>query len=57
MFDLDRFIADCRHAGAASGSPGVLEAVAKAVATPAAVLKAVGSHNRRPSRSCTDRLK
>lgn len=46
MFDVDRFIADCRHAAAASGSPGVLEAVARAVDTPAAVLKTLGEPQR-----------
>jgi predicted metal-dependent enzyme (double-stranded beta helix superfamily) len=46
MFDADRFIADCRRAGAANGSPGVLEVVAGAVATPAAVIKAVGEPRR-----------
>jgi predicted metal-dependent enzyme (double-stranded beta helix superfamily) len=42
MFDVDRLIAECRGAAAANGSPGVLEVVASAVATPAQVLKALG---------------
>jgi predicted metal-dependent enzyme (double-stranded beta helix superfamily) len=46
MFDVERFIADCRDAAAASGSRGVLEAVARAVATPAEVLKALGEPQR-----------
>lgn len=46
MFDVDGFIADCRGAAAASGSPGVLEAVARAVATPAEVLRALGEPQR-----------
>jgi len=46
MFDVDRFIADCRGAGAANGSPGVLEVVARAVTTPAEVLKALGEPRR-----------
>jgi predicted metal-dependent enzyme (double-stranded beta helix superfamily) len=46
MFDVDRFIADCRRAGAADGSPGVLEVVARAVSTPAEVMKAVGEPRR-----------
>ena len=46
MLDLDRFIAECRGAAAASGSPGVLEVVAKAVATPADVLQILGEPQR-----------
>jgi predicted metal-dependent enzyme (double-stranded beta helix superfamily) len=46
MFDVDRFIADCCGAAAASGSPGVLEAVTRAVANPAEVLKALGEPQR-----------
>src|SRR4029434_8214897 len=46
MLDVDRFIADCRGAAATSGSPGVLEVVAKAVATPAEVLKVLGEPQR-----------
>ncbi len=46
MFDVDRFIADCRGAAAAGGSPGVFEAVARAVATPAEVLEALGEPQR-----------
>ena len=36
--DVDRFVADCRDAAAATGSIGVLEVVAKAVAAPSDVL-------------------
>ena len=46
MFDVDGFIAECRGATAASGSVGVLEVVARAVATPADVLKALGEPQR-----------
>ena len=46
MFDVDRFIADCCGAAASSGVPGVLEAVAKAVASPADVLRALGEPQR-----------
>jgi len=43
MFDLDRFIADCRAAVAEDAShKAVREIVARAVADPAAVLKGVG---------------
>lgn len=46
MFDTERFIADCRRAAATSGSPGVLESVARAVATPAAILGRLGEPRR-----------
>jgi predicted metal-dependent enzyme (double-stranded beta helix superfamily) len=47
MFDMERFIADCRDAAAATtGSRGVLEAVARAVAIPSEVLKALGEPQR-----------
>jgi predicted metal-dependent enzyme (double-stranded beta helix superfamily) len=46
MFDADRFIADCRGAAAASGSPGVLEVVTKAVAIPGEVLNVLGEPQR-----------
>jgi predicted metal-dependent enzyme (double-stranded beta helix superfamily) len=46
MFDPDRFIADCRNAGAASGPSGVLEVVAAAVAAPAEILHALGEPRR-----------
>jgi predicted metal-dependent enzyme (double-stranded beta helix superfamily) len=46
MFDVDRFIAECRGAAAASGLLGVRDAVARAVATPAEVLKAFGEPQR-----------
>ena len=43
MFDLDRFIADCRAAIAEDAShKAVREVVARAVADPAAVLKGIG---------------
>lgn len=44
MFDLDRFIEDCRTAVAGSGddAKAVRETVAKAMSDPAAVLAAVG---------------
>jgi hypothetical protein len=35
MFETDRFIADCRGAGVASGPSGVLEVVSAAVSAPA----------------------
>jgi predicted metal-dependent enzyme (double-stranded beta helix superfamily) len=46
MFDVDRFIADCRSAGAGNGSLGVLEVVAGAVSTPAEVIKTLGEPRR-----------
>jgi predicted metal-dependent enzyme (double-stranded beta helix superfamily) len=47
MFDLDRFIADCRSALAADAShKSVREVVARAVAEPAAVLKTLGEPQR-----------
>lgn len=46
MFDVDRFIADCRSAGAAGGSPSVFEVVAGAISTPAEVLRALGEPRR-----------
>lgn len=43
MFELDRFIADCRAAAAqTSDSAAVREVVARAVSDPAAVIKALG---------------
>jgi hypothetical protein len=57
MFDVDGFIADCRGAAAASGSLGVLEAVARAVATPAEVLKALWEPRRERSKCFTNRPK
>lgn len=43
MFDLDRFIADCRDAVAAEAShKAVREIVARAVADPAAVMRGLG---------------
>jgi len=46
MFDVDRFIAECREANAAQGSPAVREVVARAVASPAEILRAVGEPAR-----------
>jgi predicted metal-dependent enzyme (double-stranded beta helix superfamily) len=46
MFDVDRFIAECRGASFANGSPGVLEIVAGAVAAPSEMLKALGEPRR-----------
>ena len=47
MFDLDRFIADCRDAVAADPShKSVREVVARAVSDPAAVLHGIGSRIR-----------
>jgi predicted metal-dependent enzyme (double-stranded beta helix superfamily) len=45
MFDVGRFVADC-HAGAVNGSHGVLEVVARAVATPEDVITALGEPRR-----------
>lgn len=46
MFDTDRFIADCRRAGAASGASGVLEVVSPAVSAPGEILEALGEPRR-----------
>jgi len=47
MFDLDRFVADCRAALAADSShKAVREVVARAVSDPAAVLRSVGEPQR-----------
>lgn len=47
MFDLERFVADCRAARAADAShKAVREVVARAVADPAAVLKGLGEPKR-----------
>ena len=46
MFDVDQFIAECRDANAAQGSPAVREVVARAVSSPADVLRAVGEPAR-----------
>jgi len=45
MFETERFIADCR-ACVASGSPAVLDLVARAVATPSEVMQALGEPRR-----------
>jgi predicted metal-dependent enzyme (double-stranded beta helix superfamily) len=44
MFDLDRFITDCRDT--ARSAPDVLDVVARAVSTPAEILTAVGEPKR-----------
>jgi predicted metal-dependent enzyme (double-stranded beta helix superfamily) len=46
MFDVDRFVADCRATAAASGPAGVLDIVARAVAGPGDVLAALGEPER-----------
>ena len=46
MFDTDRFIADCREAGRASGPSGVREVVSAAVTAPAEILHALGEPRR-----------
>ena len=47
MFDLDQFVADCRVALAADKShKHVRDVVARAVADPASVLKALGEPER-----------
>ncbi|WP_019013691.1 hypothetical protein [Elioraea tepidiphila] len=45
MFDLDRFIEECR-AAVTQGQPAVRELVARAVAEPGAVLRALGEPTR-----------
>ncbi len=42
MFDLDRFVADCRAALAEPGSGAIQEVMARAIATPAAIIAAFG---------------
>jgi predicted metal-dependent enzyme (double-stranded beta helix superfamily) len=42
MFDVDRFVVDCRNAAATSGLPAVLDVVAGAVSTPGAILTGLG---------------
>lgn len=48
MFDLDRFVADCRAALAEDkgGHRGVREVVARAVAEPGAIIRALGEPSR-----------
>ncbi len=47
MFDLDRFIADCREAVSADRSHKLVrEVVARAVSDPSAVLKGLGEPQR-----------
>jgi predicted metal-dependent enzyme (double-stranded beta helix superfamily) len=47
MFDLDRFIADCRAAlGERAAFPAMREVVARAVEAPGAVVKALGEPGR-----------
>lgn len=45
MFEVERFVEDC-HAGAVHGSRGVLEVVARAVATPGDVIATLGRPRR-----------
>lgn len=45
MFEVERFVEDC-HAGAVHGSRGVLEVVARAVATPGDVIATLGGPRR-----------
>jgi predicted metal-dependent enzyme (double-stranded beta helix superfamily) len=53
MFDIDRFVADCRAARAETAShKAVREVIARAVADPTAVLKTVGE----PKRAGIDKL-
>lgn len=53
MFDLDRFIADCRNAVHADAShKSVREVVARAVSDPSAVLKGLGE----PKRATVEKL-
>ena len=47
MFDLDRFVADCRAALAqGAGQKGVREVVTRAVSEPGAILRALGEPRR-----------
>jgi predicted metal-dependent enzyme (double-stranded beta helix superfamily) len=46
MLDVNQFIVECRSAGAAQGASGVLDVVARAVSTPAAVLAVLGEPRR-----------
>jgi len=46
MFEIDRFVADCRGAAAANGSPGVLDVVSRAVNAPREILSALGEPRR-----------
>ena len=46
MFEVERFIADCRAGAANGGSSAVLEIVARAVAAPGEVIEAVGEPRR-----------
>jgi hypothetical protein len=46
MFDLDRFIAECQAAAAASGPVSVLDVVTRAVAEPNEILTALGEPRR-----------
>lgn len=46
MFEPDSFVADCRRASATAGSAGVREVVARAVADPGEVLRALGEPRR-----------
>jgi predicted metal-dependent enzyme (double-stranded beta helix superfamily) len=46
MFHVDRFIAECQRAGAASGSASVLEVVARGVDDPGEILRELGEPRR-----------
>jgi predicted metal-dependent enzyme (double-stranded beta helix superfamily) len=46
MFDVDRFIAECRDASAAGGSAPVVDVVARVMAEPAAVMTSLGEPRR-----------
>ena len=46
MFDMERFVADCCGAAAASGSPGVRDVVSRAVDAPREILAALGEPRR-----------
>ena len=46
MFDVDRFIAECRQASTAGGSARVVDVVARAMDEPAAVMASVGEPHR-----------
>lgn len=46
MFEVDRFVADCQRASAQTGSASVLEIVARAVADPKEILRALGEPRR-----------
>jgi hypothetical protein len=55
MFDVDRFIVDCRNAAATSGLPAVLDVVAGAVSTPGPFSRVSASHDPQTPTCSTDR--